>query len=122
MPVVYSLDLRKKIFSAWQAKEGSQRELAKRFNVSSSFIRDLSSQYRKTGEITPKPQGGDRRSKLKEKEKELLKKIIEEKNDIYLEEIQKKIQEQTGIEVSVSSLCRTLQKMQLRRKKNISSQ
>ena len=72
MPVVYSLDLRKKIFSAWQAKEGSQRELAKRFNVSSSFIRDLSSQYRKTGEITPKPQGGDRRSKLKEKEKELI--------------------------------------------------
>jgi len=122
MPVVYSLDLRKKIFSAWQAKEGSQRELAKRFNVSLSFIRDLSSQYRKTGEITPKPQGGDRRSKLKEKEKELLKKIIEEKNDIYLEEIQKKIQEQTGIEVSVSSLCRTLKKMQLRRKKNISSQ
>jgi len=122
MPVVYSLDLRKKIFSAWQAKEGSQRELAKRFNVSLSFIRDLSSQYRKTGEITPKPQGGDRRSKLKEKEKELLKKIIEEKNDIYLEEIQKKIQEQTGIEVSVSSLYRTLQKMQLRRKKNISSQ
>jgi transposase len=122
MPIVYSLDLRKKIFSAWQAKEGSQRELAKRFNVSLSFIRDLSSQYRKTGEITPKQQGGDRRSKLKEKEKELLKKIIEEKNDIYLEEIQKKIQEQTGIEVSVSSLCRTLQKMQLRRKKNISSQ
>lgn len=122
MPIVYSLDLRKKIFSAWQAKEGSQRELAKRFNVSLSFIRDLSSQYRKTGEITPKQQGGDRRSKLKEKEKELLKKIIEEKNDIYLEEIQKKIQEQTGIEVSVSSLCRTLQKMQLRRKKNISGQ
>ena len=122
MPIVYSLDLRKKRFSAWQAKEGSQRELAKRFNVSLSFIRDLSSQYRKTGEITPKQQGGDRRSKLKEKEKELLKKIIEEKNDIYLEEIQKKIQEQTGIEVSVSSLCRTLQKMQLRRKKNISSQ
>ena len=122
MPIAYSLDLRKKIFSAWQAKEGSQRELAKRFNVSLSFIRDLSSQYRKTGEITPKQQGGDRRSKLKEKEKELLKKIIEEKNDIYLEEIQKKIQEQTGIEVSVSSLCRTLQKMQLRRKKNISSQ
>ena len=122
MPIVYSLDLRKKIFSAWQAKEGSQRELAKRFNVSLSFIRDLSSQYRKTGEITPKQQGGDRRSKLKEKEKELLKKIIEEKNDIYLEEIQKKIQEQTGIEVSVSSLCRTLQKMQLRRKKNIRGQ
>jgi transposase len=59
MPKVYSLDLRKKVFSAWQAGEGSQRELAKRFNVSLSFIRDLSRRYRETGTIAPKPQGGD---------------------------------------------------------------
>jgi transposase len=117
MPIVYSLDLRKKVLNAWQNKEGSQRELAKRFKVSLSFIRDLSRRYKETGELTPKRQGGDRRSKLKEKEQELVKKIVEQKNDIYLEEIQKTIQEQTGINVSVSSLCRTLQKMQLRRKK-----
>jgi transposase len=43
--------------------------------------------------------------------------MVEEKNDIYLEEIQNKIEEKTGIKVSVSSLCRTLQKLQLRRKK-----
>jgi transposase len=30
----YSIDLRKKILSAWQNKEGTQRELAKRFKVS----------------------------------------------------------------------------------------
>ena len=30
----YSIDLRKKIFSAWENKEGSQRELAKRFGSS----------------------------------------------------------------------------------------
>ena len=117
MPTVYSLDLRKKVFSAWQAGEGSQRELAKRFNVSLSFIRDLSRRYRETGKITPKPQGGDRRSKLKEKEQKIVKKIVESKNDIYLREIQDRIQNQTGIVVSVSSLCRTLQKLQLRRKK-----
>lgn len=117
MPIVYSLDLRKKVFGAWQARESSQRELAKKFNVSLSFIRDLSRRYRETGEITPKPQGGDRRSKLKDQEQKIVKKMVEEKNDIYLGEIQKIIQEQTGIEVSVSSLCRTLQKLQLRRKK-----
>lgn len=117
MPIVYSSDLRQKVFNAGQAKEGSQRELAKRFNVSLSFIRDLSRLYRETGEIKPKPQGGDRRSKLKEKEQKLLKKMVEEKNDIYLQEIQNGIQEKTGIDVSVSSLCRTLQKLELRRKK-----
>jgi len=30
----YSIDLRQKILSAWQNKEGTQRELAKRFKVS----------------------------------------------------------------------------------------
>jgi hypothetical protein len=32
--VAYSLDLRQKILSGWQNKEGKQRELAKRFKVS----------------------------------------------------------------------------------------
>jgi|GEM_PF-4550026 len=31
--------------------------------------------------------------------------MVGEKNDIYLEEIQNKIEEKTGIKVSVSSLC-----------------
>ncbi len=120
MPIVYFLDLRKKVFSAWQAGEGSQRELAKRFNVSLSFIRDLSRRYKETGTIAPKPQGGDRRSKLQEKEQKIVKEIVESKNELYLREIQNIIQNQTGIVISVSSLCRTLQKRQLRRQKNLS--
>lgn len=122
MAAAYSIDLRKKIISAWEAKEGSQRELAKRFKVSLSFIRDLLRQYRETGEIKAKKQGGDRRSKLQEKEQELLKKMLAQKNDIYLREIQSTIKEQTGIEVSVSSLCRTLKQLELKRKKNLNSE
>ncbi|WP_197725202.1 hypothetical protein [Pseudanabaena sp. ABRG5-3] len=37
----YSLDLRQKILSEWQNKENTQRELAKRFKLSLSFVRDL---------------------------------------------------------------------------------
>jgi transposase len=47
----YSIDLRQKILSAWQNKEGTQRELAKRFKVSLSFIRDFLRRYRETNEI-----------------------------------------------------------------------
>jgi hypothetical protein len=47
----YSIDLRQKILSAWQNKEGTQRELAKRFKVSLSFLRDFLRRYRETGEI-----------------------------------------------------------------------
>ena len=62
MAAAYSIDIREKILSAWQNKEGTQRELATRFKVSLSFISEFFRQYRETGEIAPKPQGGDRRS------------------------------------------------------------
>jgi len=104
----YSLDLREKILSAWQNKEGTQRELAKRFKVSLSFLRDFLRRYRETAQIAARAQGGDRRSKLKGKEEELLKIIVTEKSDIYLREIQEEIKERQGIEVSISSLSRTL--------------
>jgi transposase len=42
--------------------------------VSLSFISEFFRQYRETGKIEPKPKGGDRRSLIKGKEEELLKK------------------------------------------------
>jgi len=80
----YSLDLRQKILSAWQNKEGTQRVLAKRFKVSLSFLRDFLRRYRETTQIAARSQGGERGSKLKGKEQELLKIIVTEKSDIYL--------------------------------------
>ena len=55
----------------------------------------------------------------KGKEEELLKKIVIEQNDIYLREIQAAIKDQTEIEVSISSLSRTLKRLDLRRKKKL---
>ena len=118
----YSLDLREKILSAWQNKENTQRDLAKRFKVSLSFVRDFLRRYRETDEIAAKPQGGDRRSKIKGKNEELVKAIVREQNDIYLREIKEKLQETKEIKVSVSSLSRTLKRLDLGRKKNFSSQ
>jgi transposase len=117
MAAAYSIDLRTRILSAWQNKEGTQRELAKRFKVSLSFVRDFLRRHRETGEIKAKPQGGDRRSKIKGKDQELLKKIVVEQSDIYLREIQESVQQRTGINVSVSSLCRSLKRLKLGRKK-----
>lgn len=115
----YSIDLRQKILSAWQNFEGTQRELAKRFKVSLSFLRDFLRRYRETGEIAARTQGGDGRSKQKGKEQELLKIIVTEKSDIYLREIKEEIKERPGIEVSISSWSRTLNRLKLRRKKKL---
>jgi transposase len=84
----YSLDLRKKILSAWQNKENTQRGLAKRFKVSLSFVRDFLRRYRETNEIAARPQGGDRRCKIKGENEELVKAIIKKQNDIsYIQQV-----------------------------------
>ena len=46
MPVSYSSDLRRPVIIAWEAKEGSQRQLAERFKVSLSMVRNLLRHYR----------------------------------------------------------------------------
>ena len=58
MPAPLSIDLRTRIISAYQGKEGSLRQLAKRFKVSLSFVRDLTRRHRELGTIEPKPHGG----------------------------------------------------------------
>jgi transposase len=115
----YSLDLRQKILTAWQNKENTQRDLAKRFKVSLSFVRDFLRRYRETNEIAAKPQGGDRRSKIKGENEELVKTIIKKQNDIYLREIKDNLQESNGIKVSVSALSRTVKRLELGRKKKL---
>jgi hypothetical protein len=47
----------------------------------------------------------------------LLKKIVAEQNDIYLREIQEKLQQVKGIDVSISGINRTLTRLELGRKK-----
>jgi putative transposase len=39
MPVAYSTDLRTRVIDAWNAKEGTQTQLAERFKVSLSFVK-----------------------------------------------------------------------------------
>lgn len=119
MAAAYSIDLRQRILSAWQSKEGSQRELAKRFKVSLAFIRDFLKRYRETGEIAARKQGGDQRSKIKGKDQDLLHEIVSKQNDIYLREIQSELRDRRGIDVSISSLCRTLKRKKLVRKKKL---
>ncbi len=49
----YSEDIRLKVVKAYQNGEGSLREIAKRFDVSLSFARDLMKRYRNSGSVAP---------------------------------------------------------------------
>ena len=51
----YSMDLRERVAAAIDAGEGSQRQVAKRFRVSVSFVTRLVQRRRDAGTLAPKP-------------------------------------------------------------------
>ena len=62
MAKAYSLDLRRKVFAAWQQGEQSQAAVGARFRVSESFVGDLAALHRQTGDVAARPRGGGRQS------------------------------------------------------------
>lgn len=108
MPAALSVDLRQRIIAAYEAKEGSQRELAKRFKVSLSFIRDLRRQQRETGTILPKPHGGGAVAKLGKEQLLIVEALVTAQPDALLEELCEGFEGQTGVRVSVSTMQRAV--------------
>jgi len=53
-----SLDLRERVAAAVDHQEGSQRQIARRFRVSPSFITRLLRLRRRSGSLRPRPHGG----------------------------------------------------------------
>ena len=117
MPVSYSGDLRRRVISAWETKEGSQRQLAQRFKVSLSFVRNLLRRYQDCGEIEAKQRGGYQKPIIQNEHLSIIKSFVEEKNDLLLSELCDRFAEKTEIRVSITTMHRAVEKLGLRVKK-----
>jgi transposase len=117
MPAPLSIDLRQRIMAAYEAKEGSQRQLAERFKVSLSFIRDLRRHYRETGTVEPKPHGGGAVAKLGKEQLPVVAALVQAQPDAFLKELCERFAGQTGVEVSVSTMQQAVCQLKLRVKK-----
>lgn len=115
--VAYSVDLRQKIIDLYYEGETSQRELARIFNVSKSFIQKLLKQYRETGIVGAKERTEQTPRKLADEELEILTEIVEEKNDRTLQEIAEQLKRRIGKLVSISTIYRMLKSLGVTRKK-----
>ncbi len=113
----YSTDIRQKVIDVYKNQAGSQRNLAKRFSVSLSFIQKLVKQYRNSGTVEPKAHGGGNTAKLNTEQMALIVTLVEEDNDAILVELCERLKERTGIKVSRSTMGRMIQKLNLTRKK-----
>lgn len=108
-----SLDLRERVAAAVDDGEGSQREIAKRFHVSLSFVSRLLKRRREAGTLEPAPHGGGSRFALGAADRLKLGQLVAEHNDATLEELR----DRGGFECSLTTIWRTLRRMGLTRKK-----
>lgn len=114
----YSLDLRQKVIDAYNRNEGSQRQLAKRFSVSLSFIQDLLKRSREDGTIAPREHGGGASAKLNDEQVALVVRLVEDDNDAILVELCERLEQHSGVRVSRATMGRLTQKLLLTRKKS----
>ena len=118
MPAPYSIDLRQRVINAYEAQEGSQRQIAQRFQVSHSFVKRLIYRYRETGTIEPKSHGGGAIAIIKKSELKQIEQLVNEQPDALLRELCERWEIKKGVKVSISTMHRKLVKLRLTTKKN----
>jgi transposase len=113
----YSKDFRTKIIETKQKTNESIQQIANRFGVSYSFVNRLLKRYEATASVESKPHGGGKPPLLNSQQIEILSQLVEEDNDATLQQLSVRLTEKTGIKVSIPTMCRLLQRLELTRKK-----
>jgi transposase len=109
----YSKDLRERVAAAVDHGEGSQREIARRFRVSLTFVFRLLRRRRDAGTLDPKPHGGGPPPTLGPDEQRRLHQLVREQPDATLEPLR----QLGGFTCSLTTLWRALRRRDLTRKK-----
>ena len=112
-----SIDLRERLVSAVEGGM-TRRSAAKRFGVAASTAIKWADQWRRTGNVAPRPRGGDRRAERIEAPAEEILRLIAETPDITLEEWAGLLHEAHGLKVDPSTVWRLLDRHDMTFKKN----
>src|SRR5262245_7448837 len=108
-----SLDLRERVAAAVDHGEGSQREIARRFRVSRSFLVRLLQRRRAAGTLAPKPHGGGPRLALNRRDQQRLRRLVKKQNDATL----KQLKQRGGFGCTLTTIWNTLHRLGLTYKK-----
>jgi transposase len=109
----FSLDLRERVAAAIEHRDGSFRQIARRFRVSLSFVTRLMQHRRQTGELAPKPHGGGRRPALDEAARQRVRDLLQQHPDLTLAELRQRL----DLSCSLVAVWRTLRQLKITRKK-----
>jgi transposase len=110
----YSMDLRERVVTACDARDGTREQIAARFSVSVRWIGDLLRRRRETGSIAPKPRGGGRAPAFDEAAAARLREAVKADDDATLEELA----QAAGVACSAPAVYRALKRLGITRKKS----
>ncbi len=115
MPRACSSDLRERVLTAYEAGEGSQAEVARRFRVGERTLSRWLLAVRSEGRRGPKVPARGRA--LVGGAAAVLIELVGEQNDAKLAEYAERLAARTGVRRSLAALCRALKRLGLARKK-----
>ena len=105
----YSMDLHEQVAAAVDFREGSQREIARQFRVSLSFIVCLLEWRREASTLAPKPHSGGPRPALSRRDQQRLRRLVLMQNDATLNQLK----QQGGFSCTLTTIWRTLRRFNL---------
>jgi transposase len=79
-----SIDLRKRILKAYDRGDGTQEEVARRFEVSYGMVKKLIQQRRRLGDIAPQHHRSGRKALITPLERNRLRRLVTEDPDLTL--------------------------------------
>jgi transposase len=109
----YSMDLRERVAATVDEGRWSQRQIARLFRVSLSFVSRLLKRRREAGTLAPEPHRGGPRPALSFVERWRLRRMAQEHNDDTLDELRRRC----GFTCSLTTIWRVLRRGNLTRKK-----
>ncbi len=115
--MAYSMDFRERVARA-HAESGSSAEVAETHQCSEAWVRRLTQQLRETGSLAPRSTARtDDQRAYDDKDEAAIRTLIKQKPDATLAEVAAAI----GKPACPGTICRTLQRLKLPRKKSRST-
>jgi len=111
-----SIDLRERIVAAYDACEGTRRQIANRFKVSLGLVKKLLAQRKNLGTIEPQYQNVGRKPAFDDENLKQLDKFLQKHADATLTEIQEHFFD--NISCSIQAIANAINRLEWRYKKN----
>ena len=112
----YSEDLRRKVVETIQQKGMGKSEAARTFSVSLSSVKRYAKLAEEGRSLTPKKRPGSK-PKIDERARKLLEEVLKERPFITLQQRCEYLRTIASLEVSRSTVCRSIKRMNATRKK-----